>query len=196
MRETLDSDVRIRRRDQRGDSPGRRLQPWNGWPNATGRPRPRRRRKLGAGQDRAGAPAGCKIIDLSDDWDAQPMHGRRTRPRSVVFNGCIYNYRELRSELEAAGYRFFSTSDTEVLLKAYHRWGPEFVQELKGMFAFAIVETRSGRTMLGARPPRHQAPLPGRRRCGDVALRLHPPGTDRGRWRSTLRSTATRCITT
>ncbi len=42
---------------------------------------------------------------------------------AIVFNGCIYNHRELRAELEGAGYRFFSSSDTEVLLKAYHRWG-------------------------------------------------------------------------
>ncbi len=47
---------------------------------------------------------------------------------SLVFNGCIYNYRELRRELEALGYRFFfSNSDTEVILKAYHRWGKDCV---------------------------------------------------------------------
>src|ERR671917_285382 len=42
---------------------------------------------------------------------------------AVVFNGCIYNFRELRSELIAKGYRFFSEGDTEVILKAYHAWG-------------------------------------------------------------------------
>src|ERR1700760_2439563 len=42
----------------------------------------------------------------------------------IVFNGCVYNFRELRRELEAAGYRFFSAGDTEVVLKAYHAWGP------------------------------------------------------------------------
>jgi asparagine synthase (glutamine-hydrolysing) len=67
---------------------------------------------------------------------------------SLVFNGCIYNYRELREELAAAGYRFFSTSDTEVILKAYHRWGPECVSRFLGMFAFVIAERDSGRLVM------------------------------------------------
>jgi asparagine synthase (glutamine-hydrolysing) len=66
-----------------------------------------------------------------------------------VFNGCIYNYRELRCELEAAGYRFFSDSDTEVLLKAYHRWGTSCVDHFLGMFAFAVLERDSGQLVLG-----------------------------------------------
>ena len=88
-----------------------------------------------------------KIIDLSERG-LQPM----TDPElglSIVFNGCIYNYPELREELARDGYRFFSTSDTEVLLKAYHRWGERFVERLKGMFAFCIVERDSGRAVLG-----------------------------------------------
>jgi asparagine synthase (glutamine-hydrolysing) len=68
---------------------------------------------------------------------------------ACVFNGCIYNYPELRHELIAAGQRFFSTSDTEVLMKAYAAWGPSFVERLNGMFAFAIWERDSGRTLLG-----------------------------------------------
>ena len=68
---------------------------------------------------------------------------------SIVFNGCIYNYPELRETLGKKGYRFFSTSDTEVLLKAYHCWGEGFVEHLKGMFAFCIVERDSGRAVLG-----------------------------------------------
>jgi asparagine synthase (glutamine-hydrolysing) len=67
---------------------------------------------------------------------------------TVVFNGCIYNHRELRRDLEAAGYRFFSTSDTEVLLKGYHRWGERVVDHLAGMFAFCIVERDTGRAVL------------------------------------------------
>ena len=61
------------------------------------------------------------VIDLSARG-AQPMVDSELG-LTVVFNGCIYNYPELRTELEAKGYRFFSTSDTEVLLKAYHHWG-------------------------------------------------------------------------
>ena len=67
---------------------------------------------------------------------------------TIVFNGCIYNYRELRAELEAAGYAFFSRSDTEVLLKAYDRWGESFVDHLHGMFAIAIAERDSGDVLL------------------------------------------------
>jgi asparagine synthase (glutamine-hydrolysing) len=87
-----------------------------------------------------------KIIDLSSAGD-QPM----TDPElglTVVFNGCIYNHRELRRELEGAGYRLHSTSDTEVILKAYDRWGRDCVTHFAGMFAFALYEHRTGRLLL------------------------------------------------
>lgn len=87
-----------------------------------------------------------KVIDLSTRGD-QPMVDSELG-LAVVFNGCIYNYRELRSELAAAGYRFFSKSDTEVLLKAYHYWGEGFVTRLNGMFAMAIAEIASGDVLL------------------------------------------------
>jgi asparagine synthase (glutamine-hydrolysing) len=67
---------------------------------------------------------------------------------AVVFNGCIYNYRELREELAAKGYRFFSQGDTEVILKAYAEWGPRCVERFCGMFAFAVWERDSGRVVL------------------------------------------------
>ena len=67
---------------------------------------------------------------------------------AIVFNGCIYNFRELRRELQNKGYRFFSSGDTEVILKAYHAWGPRCVERFYGMFAFAIVERDSGRVVL------------------------------------------------
>ena len=88
-----------------------------------------------------------KIIDLSEAG-AQPMVDSELG-LAIAWNGCIYNYKELRRELTAHGYHFFSTSDTEVLLKAYHRWGDRFVDRLFGMFAFAIVERDSGRVLLG-----------------------------------------------
>ncbi len=88
-----------------------------------------------------------KIIDLTEAG-AQPMVDSDLG-LAIGWNGCIYNYKELRRELTAHGYRFFSHSDTEVLLKAYHRWGDHFVAHLKGMFAFAIVERDSGRVLLG-----------------------------------------------
>ncbi|WP_119680894.1 N-acetylglutaminylglutamine amidotransferase [Indioceanicola profundi] len=88
-----------------------------------------------------------KIIDLSEAAQ-QPMVDSELG-LSIVFNGCIYNHKELRAELEGKGYRFFSTGDTEVLIKAYHAWGPRFVERMNGMFAFCIVERESGRAVLG-----------------------------------------------
>ncbi|MEZ0342772.1 N-acetylglutaminylglutamine amidotransferase [Mycobacterium sp. pV006] len=88
-----------------------------------------------------------KIIDLSEAG-AQPMVDSELG-LTIAWNGCIYNYEELRDQLSAHGYRFFSHSDTEVLLKGYHHWGDRFVDHLKGMFAFAIVERDSGRVLLG-----------------------------------------------
>jgi asparagine synthase (glutamine-hydrolysing) len=87
------------------------------------------------------------IIDLSQAG-AQPMHDAELG-LTIAFNGCIYNYPELRRELSAAGHRFFSHSDTEVLLKAYAEWGDRFVDRLHGMFAFAIVERDTSRVLLG-----------------------------------------------
>jgi asparagine synthase (glutamine-hydrolysing) len=88
-----------------------------------------------------------KIIDLSEAG-AQPMVDTELG-LAIVFNGCIYNYRDLRRELEGQGYDFFSSSDTEVLLKGYHHWGEDLVDHLLGMFAFAIVEVSTGRALLG-----------------------------------------------
>ena len=88
-----------------------------------------------------------KIIDLSARGD-QPIVDPELG-LAAVFNGCIYNYRELRAELEGAGYRFFSTSDTEVLLKAFHRWGASCVDHFLGMFAFAVAERDTGVLTLG-----------------------------------------------
>src|SRR3954470_3849811 len=88
-----------------------------------------------------------RIIDLTERG-AQPMIDPHLG-LAVAFNGCIYNYKELRRELAADGYSFASTSDTEVLMKAYHRWGERFVEHLRGMFAFVLVERESGRAILG-----------------------------------------------
>ena len=62
-----------------------------------------------------------KVIDLSGAGHQPMVDG--ALGLTIVFNGCIYNYPELRAELEAMGYAFFSHSDTEVILKAYARWG-------------------------------------------------------------------------
>lgn len=76
------------------------------------------------------------VIDLSNHA-AQPMVDKKLG-LSLVFNGTIYNYKKLRKTLENQGYVFFSHSDTEVIIKAYHFWGCDCVQHFDGMFAFAI----------------------------------------------------------
>jgi asparagine synthase (glutamine-hydrolysing) len=86
------------------------------------------------------------IIDLSAT-SQQPMVDPELG-LAIAFNGCIYNYKELRQELTAKGYRFFSDGDTEVILKAYHAWGPRCVERFFGMFAFALWERDSGRVVL------------------------------------------------
>ena len=104
-----------------------------------------------------------KIMDLSDAAQ-QPMFDPALG-LGIVFNGAIYNHAEVRKSLEAKGYRFFSTGDTEVLLKAYHAWGNDFVKQLNGMFAFAIWDRASGRVVLGRDrlgiKPLYLAPLAG-----------------------------------
>jgi asparagine synthase (glutamine-hydrolysing) len=76
------------------------------------------------------------IIDLTER-SHQPMVDKALQ-LAIVFNGAIYNYKQLRAELQAQGYRFFSEGDTEVILKAYAEWGERCVDRLHGMFAFAV----------------------------------------------------------
>ncbi|MDE1462213.1 N-acetylglutaminylglutamine amidotransferase [Spartinivicinus poritis] len=77
-----------------------------------------------------------KIMDLSAA-SAQPMHDYQLG-LTLVFNGAIYNYPEIRQQLEQLGYQFYSSGDTEVVLKAFHAWGPDCLQRFNGMFAFVI----------------------------------------------------------
>lgn len=88
------------------------------------------------------------IIDLSETG-AQPM---QVGPVTVAYNGEIYNYRELREELRAAGQVFSGPSDTEVLARAYLQWGERFAERLRGMWAFALYDSRS-RSLLCSRDP-------------------------------------------
>ena len=67
---------------------------------------------------------------------------------ALIFNGEIYNFRELRKELSSAGYAFKRDSDTEVLLRAYQHWGPGLVEHLRGQFAFALWDAQAGRLLL------------------------------------------------
>ena len=83
------------------------------------------------------------IIDLSAAGH-QPMHSRDGR-WAIVFNGEIYNYRELRAELQTLDRSFVSDSDTEVLLAAWVQWGPACLPRLAGMFAFAVLDRQAHR---------------------------------------------------
>jgi asparagine synthase (glutamine-hydrolysing) len=86
------------------------------------------------------------ILDLSPaGWQPMTTGDRRYY---IIFNGEIYNYIELRQELETAGHQFVSRSDTEVLLAAYVRWGKGMLERLVGMFALAILDTKERRLLL------------------------------------------------
>src|SRR5687768_13639977 len=96
------------------------------------------------------------IIDLSD-LAHQPMHSADGQ-LSITFNVEIYNFKELRSELIAAGHAFRSQSDTEVVLAAYRQWGTECLARLNGMFAFGLFDAMQRRLFL-ARDRAGEKPL-------------------------------------
>jgi len=79
------------------------------------------------------------IIDLSGGQ--QPLWNE-TRNVAVIFNGELYNYRELRERLRLSGHRFASNSDTEILVHGWEEWGEDLLPELRGMFAFALIDFR------------------------------------------------------
>jgi len=129
-----------------------------------------------------------KIIDLSEKAQ-QPM-ADADLGITIVFNGCIYNYPELREELIGLGYRFFSHGDTEVIIKAWHAWGDRCVDRFKGMFAFVLHERDSGRLVIardrfGIKPLylaeqgkrlRFASTLPALLAAGDVDTSIDPVG--------------------
>jgi asparagine synthase (glutamine-hydrolysing) len=118
------------------------------------------------------------IIDLSARG-AQPMVDSDLG-LTLVFNGCIYNYQDLRKQLQAAGYRFFSTADSEVVIKGFHHWGTRCVEKFKGMFAFAVADRETGivtlaRDRLGIKPL-YLAETPGRLRFASTVRALVDAG--------------------
>jgi asparagine synthase (glutamine-hydrolysing) len=109
------------------------------------------------------------IIDLSE-LGHQPMEYTRDGRRAIVtFNGEIFNFREVRRDLEGSGYRFRSESDTEVILAAYLEWGPECVHRLNGMWAFALYDEANS-TLLLSRDRFGEKPLHYRLRDGKLVF--------------------------
>jgi asparagine synthase (glutamine-hydrolysing) len=140
------------------------------------------------GPERSGPTAHCalghrrlSIIDVAGG--RQPL-SNEDGSVWVVFNGEIYNFRDLHSRLEAAGHRFRTQSDTEVLVHLYEDAGPEFLAQLNGMFALAIWDARQ-RQLLLARDRLGKKPLvyrcePGRLTfASELKALLQVPGTPR-----------------
>ena len=95
------------------------------------------------------------IMDLSE-MGHQPMFSQDGN-FAIVFNGEIYNFKELKIELERLGYFFKSSSDTEVILAAYQQWGEDAIKQIDGMFAYALVDIKKkkiicARDRIGKKP--------------------------------------------
>jgi asparagine synthase (glutamine-hydrolysing) len=90
------------------------------------------------------AAAGIRRLSIIDLPGGRQPVWNETNTLAIAFNGEIYNFRELRRELEAIGHRFRTHSDTEVIVHAYEAWGAHCVERLRGMFAFAIIEMPEG----------------------------------------------------
>jgi asparagine synthase (glutamine-hydrolysing) len=131
------------------------------------------------------------VIDLSAAGH-MPMRNPDSN-NWITYNGEVYNYKEIRAELEAAGVAFRSNTDTEVILKAYERWGPDSVAKLRGMFAFAIWDARKrevflARDRMGKKPLYYHRGADGRfifasevrtlLASGGVPRRLNPNALD------------------
>ena len=84
------------------------------------------------------------ILDLSEKAK-QPMEWQNY---AIVYNGEVYNFREIREELEKRGYKFFSDSDTEVILKSFAEWGYDMVHKFRGMWAFSIWDKKENKLIL------------------------------------------------
>ncbi len=122
------------------------------------------------------------VIDLSER-SHQPMVDEELG-LSLVFNGAIYNYQALRAELQAAGYRFFSGGDTEVILKAFRHWGEACVERLHGMFAFALWDEGrqrlfAARDRLGIKPFYYSQTESGFRFASNTQALLAAGGVDK-----------------
>jgi asparagine synthase (glutamine-hydrolysing) len=104
-------------------------------------------REINMGKNYGFGHSRLSIIDLTEGGN-QPMEDEELG-LVITCNGEIYNYRELRKELQEKRYRFRTDSDIEVMLKAYHHWGKDFVKKLMGMFAFCLYDRKEEKFLLG-----------------------------------------------
>jgi len=96
-----------------------------------------------AGDTRApGLALGMRRLSIIDIAGGQQPIWNETRDVAVIFNGELYNYRALREQLTLCGHRFATQSDTEILVHAWEEWGEDALNELQGMFAFALLDLR------------------------------------------------------
>jgi len=111
----------------------------------------------------AGVALGMRRLSIIDLAGGQQPIWNENRDVAVVFNGELYNYRELRDRLARTGHRFATQSDTEILVHAWEEWGEDCLSELRGMFAFALIDFRkhfsSGPVLFLARDPLGIKPL-------------------------------------
>jgi len=96
-----------------------------------------------AGNPRApGLALGMRRLSIIDMAGGHQPIWNETKDVAVVFNGEVYNYRDLRERLSLCGHRFATQSDTEILVHAWEEWGEDSLTELRGMFAFALLDLR------------------------------------------------------
>jgi asparagine synthase (glutamine-hydrolysing) len=91
---------------------------------------------------------GMRRLSIIDVSGGQQPIWNEDQTRCIVYNGELYNFNDLRPELESSGHRFRTRSDTEVVLHAYEEWGPDCLRRFNGMFAFAIWDKRENRLFL------------------------------------------------
>ncbi|MGB7515379.1 MAG: hypothetical protein WBW90_14620, partial [Candidatus Acidiferrum sp.] len=90
----------------------------------------------------SGAALGMRRLSIIDLAGGRQPVWNESHDVAVVFNGEIYNYRELRDRLKLSGHRFSTNSDTEILVHGWEEWGEDLLSELRGMFAFALLDLR------------------------------------------------------
>ena len=112
----------------------------------------------GRPQQAGGAALGFRRLSIIDLAGGHQPLSNEDGSVWIAFNGEVYNYRELKPELESLGHRFHTASDTECIVHAYEQWGRDCVQHLRGMFAFAIWDERARKLFL-ARDRMGQKPL-------------------------------------